>query len=530
MPARAGHTILLTLAIIAFVQATLSAAEEAEESKRLLRSPGGVLGSSSIFPGMVLPNGMPNCTFYNLRRYRGDRLSTKVYYGITFYNELDVLEVLLHEVGFVVDFIVIVESVRTFTFKRKPLTFAAHQHEERFAPFLHKIRHIVLDDADLATCTNCSTDPWAVEFFQRDQIKRGMWDMEDEDVAVFGDVDEIIPGHMANMMRTCRWVNSDHQPLRFTLGLFYYNFRCRMNVRWFQPTAAEGHIARHISFADLREYYGEMQSYRATGEHPALYGWHISFFGTVSSMQQKLSSYSHQELNTPKINEAHILSRRVEMCWDFANRRDIFAYNFVANEYRIIPQYVLENAERFRSWLPRAAPPPPDLMPFSQHESDRAVLTVMRPIDKQVLPAGKIEIDVLTAQMPGTTVRIFLGKDLLSQFFYGSSYGSLHLNPGKYTLTFKIVDLLWETVLQTQEISFRVEPDSYDFASNNNHIFSQERLAQIDAIRVDERVTNFRDPMEMDQLPNPYTTPQSGGYNQSASVRAKTFFQATADT
>ena len=169
-------------------------------------------------------------------------------------------------------------------------------------------------------------------------------------------------------------------------------------------------------------------------------------------------------------------------------------------------------------------------MPFSQHESDRAVLTVMRPIDKQVLPAGKIEIDVLTAQMPGTTVRIFLGKDLLSQFFYGSSYGSLHLNPGQYTLTFKIVDLLWETALQTQEISFRVEPDSYDFASNNNHIFSQERLAQIDAIRVDERVTNFRDPMEMDQLPNPYTTPQSGGYNQSASVRAKTFFQATADT
>ena len=60
----------------------------------------------------------------------------------SFFNELDVLEIRLAELDPVVDVFIIAEAAKTHSGEHKPLYF--QENRERFAPWLDKIRHIVV--------------------------------------------------------------------------------------------------------------------------------------------------------------------------------------------------------------------------------------------------------------------------------------------------------------------------------------------------------------------------------------------------
>ena len=89
-----------------------------------------------------------------------------VYDCFTFFNELELLELRLHELAGVVDKFVLVEATRTFTNKPKPLYF--QENRARFAAFENKLVHVVV--ADLPD----SSDAWVVERFQRNAIGHGL--------------------------------------------------------------------------------------------------------------------------------------------------------------------------------------------------------------------------------------------------------------------------------------------------------------------------------------------------------------------
>ena len=89
-----------------------------------------------------------------------------LYDTFPFFNELDLLEIRLHELASVVDRVVLVEATRTHSNLPKPLYYA--ENRARFAPFADKIIHIVVED------TPDTADAWAIERFQRDCILRGL--------------------------------------------------------------------------------------------------------------------------------------------------------------------------------------------------------------------------------------------------------------------------------------------------------------------------------------------------------------------
>ena len=66
----------------------------------------------------------------------------KVYDCFNFFNELDILDIRLHELNDVVDKFVLIESVETFTGKSKPLFY--NDNKERFKKFEDKIIHIII--------------------------------------------------------------------------------------------------------------------------------------------------------------------------------------------------------------------------------------------------------------------------------------------------------------------------------------------------------------------------------------------------
>jgi len=140
----------------------------------------------------------------------------KIYDIFTFYNELDLLELRLEMLNDCVDHFVIIECVETFSGKPKPLYY--EENKQRFAKYHHKIIHHITYDPpksfdDLRArildpnsdelmkqiCIQALTSSnvpagelhWLKEFYQKENIRRALVGLEDDDICFITDLDEI---------------------------------------------------------------------------------------------------------------------------------------------------------------------------------------------------------------------------------------------------------------------------------------------------------------------------------------------------
>ena len=116
----------------------------------------------------------------------------------TFFDEFDLLEIRLREIGSLVDRFVLVEASSTFQGERKPLYF--QQQRARFKAWEDKIDHVVVDFPEAiphasakkkSTWGAARSLAWDREFYQRNQIARGLATAAPDDVVMVSDVDEI---------------------------------------------------------------------------------------------------------------------------------------------------------------------------------------------------------------------------------------------------------------------------------------------------------------------------------------------------
>jgi beta-1,4-mannosyl-glycoprotein beta-1,4-N-acetylglucosaminyltransferase len=123
----------------------------------------------------------------------------RVYDCFTFYDELDLLELRLAELAEVVDRFVLVEAKRTFQGNPKPLVF--EQAKGRFAKWSAKIEHVIVDfptplprlsHKSRSKTNKVRAEAWDREFYQRNQIMRGLSDARPDDIVIVSDSDEIL--------------------------------------------------------------------------------------------------------------------------------------------------------------------------------------------------------------------------------------------------------------------------------------------------------------------------------------------------
>lgn len=282
-----------------------------------------------------LPAGKRNCSaiaataLENALRQLGP---PRVFDGFTFFNELDVLEVRLHELDPVVDTFVLVEATRTFSGKPKPLHFEANKG--RFERFLPKIRHVVVEDLPL------EGDPWGREAFQRDAIVRGLEDATPKDFVLVSDVDEI---PRAEAVRG--FLASGRDAAVFVARTYYYKLNCE-NVSGETLTPLTAAIRRK----DLGTPHG-LRARRFGLEAIPEGGWHFSYLGDEAAIRTKVEAYSHQELNRPEITAADRVRDRIERGADLFDRAG-YEWRYVPLDARF-PRHVLENQERFAKHVGR---------------------------------------------------------------------------------------------------------------------------------------------------------------------------------
>lgn len=268
-----------------------------------------------------------------------------------FLNELDVLEIRLAELDPVVDVFVIAEATATHTNIPRELVFP--QHQERFSPWLHKIRYLVIEFPELE-------GDWERENYQRECLGRGLEGLSPEDTVIVADVDEILSANTVRSLKRFRI------PCTFSFPIHPY----RLNWKW--DTIEEGcercTIIRgeHLEQLSNGNYRGVQDAIKLSfccftdpGYQPSptrfcldhnhyvgQYGWHFTYIGDEEQILSKTRSIADEWVKGAASEESAreaILAGK-----DLFGRPEKTASRVEIDQ---LPVYVQENQERFSHLL-----------------------------------------------------------------------------------------------------------------------------------------------------------------------------------
>lgn len=246
----------------------------------------------------------------------------KVYDCFIASNELDLIEMRLHTLDDVVDRFVICEGTKYHNGEPKPLFF--NESRERFAPFLHKIIHVVVDDWPEAS-GSIYDNAWMCERYQRDAIMRGLTDCKDEDIIILGDADEITNPEAVKNYQVSQGL------CRLKQRMFYYYLNCENKEGWDWHKIAPYKTVKELTPCGVR--------YPPAGDTPLIEngGWHFSFLSSPEGIADKLRTYSHQEFNTPEITNTARIQSLMERGQDLFDRPLKYEFVEIDESY---PQYI----------------------------------------------------------------------------------------------------------------------------------------------------------------------------------------------
>lgn len=247
--------------------------------------------------------------------------------GFTFFNELDILEIRLHELYPVVDKFVIVESDLTFRGDKKAFIF--DENKKRFAKYLDKI--IYLQHQGNETHARDGIGPWMREFSQRDAMGIGFHAVcNPGDIVMVSDVDEI-PRRETIAKAKVKEITS------LNMHMHYYGLNVRDGL-W--------GAAKILPYEDFTTAQNAREVEAKSFYNDA--GWHFSYLGTPEAVSLKLKSFSHWELDTPETtNVANIHARmlNLEDVWGHGHKYDRVAVD------ETFPHAVRENPEYYQKYI-----------------------------------------------------------------------------------------------------------------------------------------------------------------------------------
>jgi beta-1,4-mannosyl-glycoprotein beta-1,4-N-acetylglucosaminyltransferase len=292
----------------------------------------------------------------------------KIFDCFTFFNELDLLEIRLHELDPVVDRFVLCESTFTFKGKPKPLIFKANR--ERFAPFLKKIVHVVVDDMPLG-----HGEVWNFvlnERHQRNAVGRGLGDAQTSDFICLCDLDEI---PRASSIEAIVYGSRSNTVFSLEMRNYHYFVNLRKRGMWNRArmarfgdirnlqtlrSAGPSWLLRRSTFLQTmrrwkRMLFGLRRLRRWTIAPDA--GWHFSSLNGPAAIVEKVRSYAHVHAHlenvdavTQLVNDAlaDACSPTEGSSFRLEILDDQFPAYLVANQVRFAPLIAdLKNARHF---------------------------------------------------------------------------------------------------------------------------------------------------------------------------------------
>lgn len=214
-----------------------------------------------------------------------------------FFNELRLLQLRFTLLENVVEKFVVVEGNRTFSGLRKPMLFAEYR-DKFYQRWADKITYVAVDDFP------STNDPWERERHQRNAIQRGLAEINPapDDVVLVSDCDELPNPSFLENDGIKRWMLSNHETAVFEQELYSFTVHWRHVRPWYGTRAI---LADYLLEPQMMRHTLGPRSVKELKIHNG--GWSFSYFGGVKAIQDKVASYSHQEVNRPEYtNKLHV--------------------------------------------------------------------------------------------------------------------------------------------------------------------------------------------------------------------------------
>jgi beta-1,4-mannosyl-glycoprotein beta-1,4-N-acetylglucosaminyltransferase len=219
-----------------------------------------------------------------------------------FYNEIDLLLYRLSILDEYIDYFILVESTHTFTGHIKELYYEINK--EKFIKFNHKIIHIIVDDFPYKypNIHYRGHLQWHNEYHQRNCIKKGLDKIKDklndDDIILMSDLDEIPNPLIFKDIITKNIIISDNQLYLLELDFYYYNLNYKYQDTWAgtKLLTYKTYILCNLTFQQLRTWEWKNPVNRI--KEPR--GWHLSYFGDINFIKNKIANFSHCEYNNDK--------------------------------------------------------------------------------------------------------------------------------------------------------------------------------------------------------------------------------------
>jgi len=273
----------------------------------------------------------------------------RLFDGFLFNNELDLLEIRLHQLHKIVDYFIIVECNLTFTNIPKP--FHYEENKARFEKFHSQIIHVKVDGSRL----QYHRSAFAKENFLRHQIfSLGMSQqghIERGDLALVADIDEIPRVESLKVLKYCDdWPS----PMLLQMKRYLYSFEFQLG------TTDVTTVTRYAPGAS------RITSHHRNGPGTALAdsGWHCSFcFKYLEDFVNKMESYSHSDRAHEEHKDLTAIQYKICNGMDLYDRYPMEAYNWydvvlssvpIKSQFSVVglPAYVINNHKKFDYLLP----------------------------------------------------------------------------------------------------------------------------------------------------------------------------------
>jgi len=248
-----------------------------------------------------------------------------------FFNEFDLLELRLRQHYSSVDRFLIVECDRTYTGVYKG--FRLEEKLERYRPWWDKVDYLKIENSPQ------NSNPWENEKWQRNQMNNGWQNIEDDAVLIVNDLDEILRPETFDFIRA-----SNYRLYKFHMPVFYlkYNYMAighhyaawGRGVRGWRCDAAEMHLLDRVPNGV------EVSIHHA--------GWHFSWIGNEDFIKNKLSSFSHSELDTSTVRSRINVDQHIKEGRDHLGRGGEWAVVALDNYF---PEYIVNNIQAYSDFI-----------------------------------------------------------------------------------------------------------------------------------------------------------------------------------
>jgi beta-1,4-mannosyl-glycoprotein beta-1,4-N-acetylglucosaminyltransferase len=247
-----------------------------------------------------------------------------------FYNEIDLLNYRLNVLNDIVDYFVIVESKYTFSGKEKKLYLEENKH--LFAKFKDKIIHLIVNDIPYKypNIDYSKNEQWQNEFHQRNAIQVALNQMmlENEDAILISDVDEIIDPIFLKKIKNGEIPFNFHS---IELDFYYYNLNSKKMEEWRDYAK----IISYQLFQELKLSCSKIRNSYCPVLEKA--GWHLSYFGDVNYIKNKIETFSHQEFNQESFTDINKINQRIDNGKDLFDRDNNIIINIPISENDYLP-------------------------------------------------------------------------------------------------------------------------------------------------------------------------------------------------